>query len=101
MITIFDKLGMLTKIGNGNYKITSMASERIVFQYGDVMTIKKWYSLAYYVIQRVMTIGKEEYVKMMIVVYKRFVKIQDYLHKNIHRIQVIYKLFYGGFIQAV
>ena len=34
MITTFEELGMLTKIGNGNYKITSMASERIVFQYG-------------------------------------------------------------------
>ena len=101
MIKIFEELGMITKIGNGNYKLTSMASERIIFQYGDVMTIKKWYRLAHYVLKKVTTIGKEEYVQMMMLVYKRFIKMQDYLHENIHRLQGIFKLFYGGFIQAV
>ena len=37
----------------------------------------------------------------MIVAYKRFVNMQDYLHENAHRMQVIFKLFYGGFIQAI
>jgi hypothetical protein len=27
--------------------------------------------------------------------------VHDYLHKNIHRVQLIYKYFYGGFFQAV
>ena len=37
---------------------------------------------------------------MMMVVYDRFIKVHDYLHKNIHCLSGIYKLFYGGFIQA-
>ena len=33
--------------------------------------------------------------------YDKFVYVQDCLHENIHRLQVIYKLFCGGFIKAV
>ena len=72
-----------------------------MFQYGDVLTIKQWHSLAYHIIKKVTTIGKEKYVQMMMTAYKRFILTQDYLHENIHRLQGIFKLFYGGFIQAV
>ena len=47
------------------------------------------------------SVGKEDYIGMMMKVYKRFIKSHDYLHENIHRLQVIFKLFYGGLIQPI
>ena len=101
MVNIFEGLGMIEKAEDGNYVLASSACDRLLFQYGDVLTIKKWHSLEYYILRKMTTIGKEDYVTMMMKVYKRFVKLQDYLHENIHRLQGIFKLFYGGFIQPV
>mmetsp|Transcript_16324 Transcript_16324/g.29505 ORF Transcript_16324/g.29505 Transcript_16324/m.29505 type:complete len:103 (-) Transcript_16324:644-952(-) len=53
------------------------------------------------ILQQMTAIGKEDYVGMMMKVYKRFIKFHDYLHENIHRLQVIYKFFYGGLIQPI
>ena len=36
---------------------------------------------------------------MMMSVYKRFVKMHNYFNESIHHWQVIYKIFYGVFIQ--
>ena len=41
-------------------------------------------------------IGRGDYVKVLC-----FVKDQDYLHENIHRVQAIFHLFYGRFIQEI
>ena len=101
MVNIFDELGMIDKIDDGKYAISETAAQRWIFQGGDVLTIKKWYSLAYLVLQQMTAVGKEEYVGMMMKVYKRFIKFHDYLHENIHRLQVIYKFFYGGLIQPI
>jgi len=101
MVNIFDELGMINKIADGKYAISETAAQRWIFQGGDVLTIKKWYSLAYLVLQQMTAIGKEDYVGMMMKVYKRFIKFHDYLHENIHRLQVIYKFFYGGLIQPI
>ena len=64
------------------------------------MTIKKWHSLAFYIFRTMIMIGKEDYVKMMMLVYSQFIKVQDCLHKNIHCLQEIHKNLYGGFIQC-
>jgi hypothetical protein len=101
MIKVFEEMLMLEKSHKGRYKIGINALNRHFFQYGDVLTIKKWHSLAFPILQQMTSIGKEDYVLMMMEVYKRFVKMQDYLHENIHRLQGIYKLFYGGFIQGI
>ena len=101
MVNIFDELGMIDKIADGKYAISDTAAQRWIFQGGDVLTIKKWYSLAYLVLQQMTAVGKEDYVGMMMKVYKRFIKFHDYLHENIHRLQVIFKFFYGGLIQPI
>ena len=101
MVHIFEELGMIVKQDNGEYALGDTTPQRMIFQYGDVLTIKKWHNLKYYILKKYTTIGKEEYVSIMMETYKRFVKIQDYLHENIHRLQVIFKLFYGGFIQPI
>ena len=46
-------------------------------------------------------IGKEEYVEVMMSAYNKLVFAQCYLHENIHRLQDIYKLLYGGYIQPI
>ena len=101
MITIFEELGMIEPTNYGTYTYVKGSENRLVFQYGDVLTIKKWYSLGYYLLRQITTIGKEDYVKLMMTVYNQFAKMQDYLHENIHRLQGIYKLYYGGFLQPI
>eukprot|EP00956_Cyclotella_meneghiniana_P023789 scaffold46927_cov56-Cyclotella_meneghiniana.AAC.3 len=100
MIDIMEELAIINKNEKGEYELSSTASSRIIFQYGDVLTIRKWYSLRFFILRKMTHIGREEYVSMILTAYDRFIKIHDYLHENIHRVQVIYKLYYGGFIQA-
>ncbi len=69
MVNIFEELGMIEKISDSNYKISNTGEQRWIFQGGDVLTIKKWYSLAYLILQQLTSIGKEEYVGMMMKVY--------------------------------
>ena len=90
---IFEDLGLIVKTANGNYDIYPLAGSRMVFQYGDVLTIKKWQSLAYVILRQMTTIGKEDYVSTMMTAYQTLVFSQDYLHDNIHRLQGIYKFF--------
>jgi hypothetical protein len=99
-IHIMEEIALIEKIGNNMYRLSPTAKNRIIFQYGDVLTIKKWHSLAFFILRKMTEIGLEEYVRVMMTAYDRMVKIQDYLHENMHRVQAIYKLFYGGFIQA-
>ena len=101
MVTIFESVGMIEQASDGQYTLVDSSPKRLLFQYGDVLTIKKWNDLAHHIIRKLTHIGKEDYVNMMMAVYKRFVKCYDYLHENIHRMQIIYKRYYGGFIQAV
>eukprot|EP00956_Cyclotella_meneghiniana_P000542 scaffold602_cov23-Cyclotella_meneghiniana.AAC.2 len=101
MTHMMEEFAMLYKTKNGNLRLSKLAPYRMIFQYGDVLSIKKWYTLEFYVLRKMTHIGREDYVTMIMTVYKRFIKIHDYLHENIHRVQAIYKLFYGGFIQAV
>ena len=101
MIKIFEELGMIEPTKHGSYTYVKGSENRLVFQYGDVLTIKKWYSLGYYLLRQITTIGKEDYVNLMMTVYSQFAKMQDSLHENIHRLQGIYKLYYGGFLQPI
>ena len=48
MIKIFEELGMIEPTQNGSYTYVKGSENRLVFQYGDVLTIKKWYDLGYY-----------------------------------------------------
>ena len=101
MTHMMEEFGMIYKTKSGNLRLSKLAPYRMIFQYGDVLSIKKWYTLEFYVLRKMTHIGREDYVTMIMTAYKRFIKIHDYLHENIHRVQAIYKLFYGGFIQAV
>lgn len=95
MVHIFEELGIIVKKDNGEYALGYSTPHRMIFQYGDALTIKKWHTLKYCALKKHTTIGKEECVSIMLETCKRFVKTQDYLHQNIHRLQVIFKLFYG------
>ena len=101
MVNVFDDLAMIDKTDNGKYKPGANALRRLIFQMGDVLATKKWHSLTFTILQQMTAISKEEYIELKILVYKSFFKIQNYLHENIHRLQGIYKLFYGGFIQPI
>ncbi len=101
MVNIFDELSFIDKAPNGCYNLNKTAKDRFVFQLGDVATIRKWHGLLWPIVQQYTAIGKEEYTQTIHSVYERFYFVQDYLHENIHRLQGIYKLYYGGLLQLV
>ncbi len=101
MVNLFDKLEIIDKSSRGQYIQGKNIFKQIIFPYGDVLTIKKWYALVYTILQQTTSIGKEDYVEIMMMVYKQFFKMQYYLHENIYHLQVIYKLFYSRFIQLI
>ena len=96
-----EDLGFIEKLPNGEYKMASSALSRTVFQMGDVLTVQKWYQLSFLILKKMTHIGHEDYVEVLLSAYNCFVKVQDYLHENIHRVQAIFRLFYGGFIQVI
>ena len=100
MVQIFVDLGLIEENEQHEFSLCPGAEKRYIFQYGDVLTIQKWYQLAIVILHKMTHIGKEEYVEMMMTVYNNFIKCQDYLHENIHRLQFIFTIYYGGFIQA-
>ena len=93
-------LGLIEKNDANEYSMCPDADLRTIFQYGDVLTIQKWYQLGDIILRKMTHIGKEEFVEMMTTVYNKFIKCHDYLHENIHRLQFIFTIYYGGFIQA-
>ena len=55
---------------------------RVVFVYGDVLTISKWHKLAYVVLRKMTTIGKEDYLNVMMSAHNSMIMVQDYLHEK-------------------
>ncbi len=51
MVNIFDELGMIDKSSRVQYTQGKNALKLLIFQYGDVLTIKKWHALAYTILQ--------------------------------------------------
>ena len=100
MVHIFCSLGLIKEEADGSYSRVTNSSRRVVFQFGDALTVQKWYNLSPHIVSKITEIGKEDYVAMMMDAYDRFVICHDYLHENIHRLQVVFTLFYGGFIQV-
>ena len=100
MVDIFCSLGFIKEEADGSYSRIENSSRRIVFQFGDALSVQKWYNLAPHIVSKITEIGNEEYVSMMMDAYDRFIICHDYLHENIHRLQVVFTLFYGGFIQV-
>lgn len=60
----------------------------------------KFVRIDIFILHKMTEIGREEYVRVMMTAHHRIIKIQYYLHENMHRVQAFYKLFYSGFIQA-
>ena len=100
MVQICIDLGLIEENDSNEYSICEDAHRRTIFQYGDVLTIQKWQQLAHVILSKMTHIGKEDFVEMMMKVYNNFIKSHDYLHENIHRLQFIFTIYYGGFIQA-
>ncbi len=47
MINIFEEIGLIVKDGDHNYVPADTIEQRTIFHYGDVLTIKKWYSFSF------------------------------------------------------
>ena len=100
-IHVMEDLGFLEKVDDSSYKLGKDVSRRLVFQYGDVFTIQKWYTLGFHILRKMTHIGREDYVSIIMTAYDRFIKIQDYLHENIHRLDAIFKIYYGDILQPI
>ena len=72
-IQFMEDLGFIDKVGDDDYKLADNATKRYVFQYGDVLTIQKWYTLGYHILRKMTHIGREEYVTILMTAYDRFI----------------------------
>ena len=57
MIDIMEELAVINKNDKGEYELSPTASNRIIFQYGDVLTIRKWYSLRFFILRKMSLIN--------------------------------------------
>ncbi len=74
---------------------------RKLFQYGDVLTVQKLHQLNPGVMKKMTHIGKTLDSKTLYTLLNNTcIKNHDYLHENIHRLQLIYKIYFDGFINA-
>ena len=65
MIEMFEHLCVINKSDDGQYTLNETATSRWIFQYGDVLTIKKWHALGYIILQQMTQLGREDYVNVM------------------------------------
>eukprot|EP00984_Skeletonema_dohrnii_P002680 scaffold926_cov75-Skeletonema_dohrnii-CCMP3373.AAC.3 len=101
VIDVFEKVGLLDKQGTKSFKIGPNATCRTIFQVGDVLTDVKVHALEEGILQRKTQFGNEAEVKAIHDAYSQTKKTFGHLHENIHRLQAIYKVYYGGFIQPI
>eukprot|EP00984_Skeletonema_dohrnii_P014047 scaffold5868_cov79-Skeletonema_dohrnii-CCMP3373.AAC.1 len=101
IIDVFEKVGLLDKQGMKSFKIGPNATCRTIFQVGDVLTDVKVHALEEGILQRKTQFGNEAEVKAIHDAYSQTKKTFGHLHENIHRLQAIYKVYYGRFIQPI
>lgn len=61
LVDMMEELGMLYETKNGNLRLSKLASRRLIFQYGDVLSIKKWYDLQFNILRKMTHMSCEDY----------------------------------------
>jgi hypothetical protein len=99
-IDILEAMGLLDDKNKHATPVYGSNWQRI-FQYGDVLTIQKLHQQNPGILKTMTHIGKQDHAKTIhSMLNETCVRYHDYLHKNMHRLQALYKIYYPGFIEA-
>jgi hypothetical protein len=99
--TVHENCGLIKKSGTSDYVLQPNANERRVFMHGDGLTVTNYKRLEYKVARRSTEIGREDYVSTHQTALRRVCMQKGLFHELMHHADAIYKLYYGGFLQAM
>jgi hypothetical protein len=99
--TVHENCGLIRKSGNDDFVLQENATHRKVFMHGDGLTVSNYKRLEYKVARRSTEIGREDYVSTHLTALRRVMMQKGLFHELMHHAEAIYKLYYGGFLQAM
>ena len=85
----------------GNYCLLDSALNRLVFMYGDALTISNWNHCFMRLAHQLTRLGQKKHVEYLMKAYKRIVIQKGLFHQGMHQVSVIYTLYYGGLLQCL
>ena len=85
----------------GNYRLLENALNRLVFLYGDALTVSNWNHCFMRLAHQLTQLGQKKHVECLMKAYKRIVVQKGLFHQGMHQVCVIYSLYYGGFLQCL
>ena len=77
------------------------ADERVVFVYGDALTVSLHGSIYDKTLRQITQLGNREYIEVLLAAHDRIVIQKGQFHQLMHQLGGIYSQFYGGFMQAM
>ena len=85
----------------GNYKLVDTALQRLVFLYGDALTVSNWNHCFMRLAQQLSQYGQRNHVESLMKAYQRIFVQKGLFHQGMHQVAVIYTLYYGAFLQCI
>ena len=97
LIEEIEKNGVRT----GNYNIHPTTKKRLIFMYGDALSVVNWTACYYRIAQQLSTVGRKKYVENILASYERIIIQKGLFHQRMHQADAIFTVYYGAFLQAV
>ncbi len=98
---ILNSVGLLKKEEHGKYSLGNRAEQRLVFMYGDALTVRLHGAIYDRTLRQITQLGNRNYIEVLLKAHDRVVIQKGQFHQLMHQLGAIYLQFYGGFIQAM
>ena len=98
---ILTNVGLLRKMDKGQYSLSENAPKRIIFLYGDALSVSLHGKIYDKILRRITQLGNREYIETLLSAQDRVVIQKGQFHQLMHHLGAIYTQFYGGFLQVL
>jgi hypothetical protein len=98
---ILSSVGLLQKEEKGKYSLSKDAKERVVFMYGDALTVSLHGLIYNRTLQQITQLSNREYIEILLAAQDRIVIQKGQFHQLMHLLGSIYSQFFGGFVQPL
>jgi hypothetical protein len=85
----------------GEYNLHANTNERIVLLYGDGLSISNWGHCYMQLFTQMCQQGRKKSAKSVLEAYNRILPQKGLFHQLMHQTDVVFKIFYGGFLQPI
>jgi len=101
-----EEFGMIDEIvkdgkATGNYQIHENAMKRLIFLYGDSLSVSNWKNCFLRNAQQLAQFRQKKFIQCILDVHKCVYIQHGLFHHGMHRSEAIFKFFYGGFLQPL